>query len=375
MEAIGTLAGGIAHDFNNVLGAILGYGELALRRAAGDRDLERYLDNVMHAAERAKLLVERILGFSRSGLGDRVLVNVQSVVKETVELLEASLPVGIRIESTLTAGAAAVWGDPTYLHQVTMNLCTNAVQSMDGGGVMEVTLERTELTEAKTLSRGPVAPGDYVRLCVSDSGAGIPPAMLERIFDPFFTTKQVGEGTGLGLSVVHGIVSDLGGAIDVSSSVGQGTRFEIWLPVAGEAAMPTLEPPETLPHGNGERLMIVDDERPLVALAEEVVAGLGYEPVGFVSSRLALEAFRAAPDRFDAVLTDESMPDLMGIELVRQIRALRPAVPAILMSGHGDARLVSRAGDIGIDEVLRKPLHARDIAEALGRLLGSGRRQ
>jgi signal transduction histidine kinase/ActR/RegA family two-component response regulator len=375
MEAIGTLAGGIAHDFNNVLGAILGYGELALRRAAGDRDLERYLDNVMHAAERAKLLVERILGFSRSGLGDRVLVNVQSVVKETVELLEASLPVGIRIESTLTAGAAAVWGDPTYLHQVTMNLCTNAVQSMDGGGVMEVTLERTELTEAKTLSRGPVAPGDYVRLCVSDSGAGIPPAMLERIFDPFFTTKQVGEGTGLGLSVVHGIVSDLGGAIDVSSSVGQGTRFEIWLPVAGEAAMPTLEPPETLPHGNGETLMIVDDERPLVALAEEVVAGLGYEPVGFVSSRLALEAFRAAPDRFDAVLTDESMPDLMGIELVRQIRALRPAVPAILMSGHGDARLVSRAGDIGIDEVLRKPLHARDIAEALGRLLGSGRRQ
>jgi len=373
MEAIGTLAGGIAHDFNNVLGAILGYGELALQRATGDPDLKRYLDNVMHAAERAKLLVERILGFSRSGLGDSVLVNVQAVVKETVELLEASLPVGIRIESTLTAGTAAVLGDPTYLHQVTMNLCTNAVQAMHGGGVIEVALQRAHLGQVKTLARGSLAPGDYVRLTVADAGAGIPPAILERIFDPFFTTKQVGDGTGLGLSVVHGIVSDLGGAIDVSSIVGRGTRFDIWLPVAGEADTPSLEPPENLPHGKGETLMIVDDERPLVALAEEVLAGLGYEPVGFVSSRVALDAFRAAPDRFDAVVTDESMPELIGTELVRQIRRLRPRIPAILMSGHGDARLVSRAGEIGVDEVLQKPLHGRDIAEALARLLGTPR--
>jgi signal transduction histidine kinase/ActR/RegA family two-component response regulator len=373
MEAIGTLAGGIAHDFNNVLGAILGYGELALQHAAEDQKLKRYLDNVMHAAERAKVLVERILGFSRSGLGDSVLVNVSSVVRETIELLEASLPVGIRIESTLTAGTAAVLGDPTYLHQVTMNLCTNAVQAMHGGGVIEVALQRTELTEAKTLARGSLAPGDYVRLTVADSGEGIPPAILERIFDPFFTTKQVGDGTGLGLAVVHGIVSDLGGAIDVTSSAGCGTRFDIWLPVAGEAATPSLEPPENLPHGRGETLMIVDDERPLVELAEEVLAGLGYEPVGFVSSRVALDAFRAAPDRFDAVVTDESMPDLIGTELVRQIRSLRPSLPTILMSGHGDPRLASRASEIGVDEVLRKPLHGREIAEALARLLGSAR--
>jgi len=372
MEAIGTLAGGIAHDFNNVLGAILGYGELALQRAAEDRDLKRYLDNVMHAAERAKLLVERILGFSRSGLGDSVLVNVQSVVKETLELLEASLPVGIRIESTLNAGAAAVLGDPTYLHQVTMNLCTNALQAMDGGGVIEVALQRIELHEARTLARGSLPPGDYVRLGVTDTGEGIPPLMLERIFDPFFTTKQVGEGTGLGLSVVHGIVADLGGAIDVTSTAGHGTRFEIWLPVAGEAATPTHEPPEALPQGHGETLMIVDDERPLVALAEEVVARLGYEPVGFVSSRAALDAFRAAPDRFDAVLTDELMPDLIGTELARQIRGLRPSIPIILMSGHGDAELAVHAGEIG--EVLRKPLHRRDIADALDRLLASSRR-
>jgi len=371
MEAIGTLAGGIAHDFNNVLGAILGYGELALQQSGEDQKLRRYLDNVMHAAERAKLLVERILGFSRSGLGDSVLVNVSSVVKETIELLEASLPVGVRIESTLSAGTAAVLGDPTYLHQVTMNLCTNAVQAMQGGGVIEVALQRTQLSEAKTLARGSLAPGEYVRLTVADSGAGIPPAILERIFDPFFTTKEVGDGTGLGLSVVHGIVSDLGGAIDVTSSVGRGTRFDIWLPVAGEAETPSVEPPENLPHGKGETLMIVDDERPLVELAEEVLAGLGYEPVGFVSSRVALDAFRAAPDRFDALLTDESMPDLIGIELVRQIRTLRPSLPTILMSGHGDPRLASRASEIGVDEVLRKPLHGREIAEALARLLGT----
>jgi len=240
-------------------------------------------------------------------------------------------------------------------------------------GVIEVALQRAHLSEVKTLARGSLAPGDYVRLTVADSGAGIPPAILERIFDPFFTTKEVGDGTGLGLSVVHGIVSDLGGAIDLTSAVGSGTRFDIWLPVAGEAATPSVEPPENLPHGKGETLMIVDDERPLVELAEEVLAELGYEPVGFVSSRVALDAFRAAPDRFDALLTDESMPDLIGTELVRQIRSLRPSLPTILMSGHGDPRLASRASEIGVDEVLRKPLHGRDIAEALARLLGTAR--
>jgi PAS domain S-box-containing protein len=371
MEAIGTLAGGIAHDFNNVLGAILGYGELALQHAAASPDLRRYLDNVMNAAERAKLLVERILGFSRSGLGDSVPVQVQSVVEETLSLLEASMPADIRIERHLHSGTAAVLGDATYLHQVTMNLCTNAVQALDGGGVLTVGLERAEVTEISTVSRGTLVPGNYVRLSVEDTGAGIPAQSLERIFDPFFTTKQVGQGTGLGLSVVHGIVADLGGAIDVSSTVGHGTRFVIWLPVVGEEAAPASGPSESLPLGRGETLMIVDDERPLVALAEEVVAGIGYEPVGFISSRLALAAFRAAPDRFDAVLTDESMPDLVGTDLVREIRSLRPAIPILLMTGHGDARLASRASEMGVDEVLRKPLHGRELAQALARVFAA----
>jgi PAS domain S-box-containing protein len=371
MEAVGTLAGGIAHDFNNILGAILGYGELAHQQSAEGSPLRRYLDNVMHAAERAQMLIERILGFSRSGLGDRAPVNVQFVIEETLELLEASLPAGIRLESSIASGNSAVIGDATYLHQVAMNLCTNAVQAMERGGTLRVILERIDVTESRALSRGLLHPGSYVRLIVSDTGVGIPPAVLERMFDPFFTTKGVGQGTGLGLSLVHGIVTDLGGAIDVTSKTGEGTTFEIWLPVAGETAMPPLEAASPLPRGNGETVMIVDDERPLVALAEEITAQLGYEPVGFDSSRAALAAFSAQPQRFDAVLTDEAMPDLVGTELASEIRRLRRAIPIILMSGYGGAQLTTRAAEIGVNEVLRKPLHRRDLAESLARVLES----
>jgi CheY-like chemotaxis protein/two-component sensor histidine kinase len=316
-------------------------------------------------------LIERILGFSRSGLGDRVPVNVQFVIEETLELLEASLPAGIRLESRIDAGNAAVIGDATYLHQVAMNLGTNAIQAMERGGVLRVVLECAELNENRTLSRGSLRPGSYLRLIVSDTGIGIPAGVLERIFDPFFTTKGVGEGTGLGLSLVHGIVSDLGGAINVTSKAGEGTSFEIWLPVAGETRTPVVETAQALPRGNGETVMIVDDERQLVALAEEITAELGYEPVGFQSSCEALAAFRAMPQRFDAVLTDESMPDLIGTELAHEIRRLRPSLPIILMSGYGGAQLTNRATEIGVNEVLRKPLHRRDLAESLARALGS----
>ncbi|HEY2677335.1 MAG TPA: ATP-binding protein [Steroidobacteraceae bacterium] len=369
MEAIGTMAGGIAHDFNNVLGAILGYGELAQQNSPDGSPLRRYLDNVMHAAERARLLVEGILGFSRSGLGERAPVNIRSVVSETLELLDASLPARIRLESRINAGDAAVIGDATYLHQVAMNLCTNAMQAMEHGGVLGVILECVEVSESRTLSRGSLTPGPYVRLIVSDTGAGIPTAVLERIFDPFFTTKSIGEGTGLGLSVVHGIVADLGGAIGVATEAGRGTRFEIWLPVAGEISTPALEAERMLPRGKGEAIMIVDDERALVALAEEITAGLGYEPVGFASSSAALRTFKAAPQRFDVVLTDESMPDLTGTELAREIRQIRPTLPIIVMSGYGGSQLANRAAEIGVNAVLRKPLHNRDLAESLARIL------
>jgi CheY-like chemotaxis protein len=296
-------------------------------------------------------------------------VNIGAVVSETLELLEASLPATIRLEAHIKAGDAAVVGDATYLHQVAMNLCTNAIQAMEQGGVLRVSLERIDAAVSRTLSRGSVAPGPYVRLIVSDTGAGIRPAVLERMFDPFFTTKRVGEGTGLGLSLVHGIVADLGGAIDVTTGAGRGTIFEIWLPVAGEISAPVVKQDSMLPRGQGETIMIVDDERALVGLAEEITAGLGYEPVGYTSSSAALQAFQAAPQRFDVVLTDESMPDLHGTELARAIRSIRPGIPIMVMSGFGGSQLANRAAAIGVNAVLRKPLRNRELAESLARIL------
>jgi signal transduction histidine kinase len=230
MEAIGRLAGGIAHDFNNILGAILGYGELAQNNLLEGGTVRRQIDQVMHAGARGKGLVDRILAFSHSGMGERVALHVQSVVEETLELLAASLPADVRLERQLDAVDAAVLGDATQFHQVTMNLCTNAVQAMAQGGVLTVALDRVSVVESHLLSHGTLGAGRYVRLSVSDTGSGIPPAVLERMFDPFFTTKRVGDGTGLGLALAHGIVTDFGGVIDVATQVGVGTTFTIWLP-------------------------------------------------------------------------------------------------------------------------------------------------
>ncbi|HET9830281.1 MAG TPA: ATP-binding protein, partial [Vicinamibacterales bacterium] len=227
LEAMGTLAGGIAHDFNNILGAILGYGELAQKNAGEGSAVRRYVDNVMQAAGRAKALVEQILAFSRSGLGERAPVNVQAVIAETLQLLAASLPARIQLEPKLDAGDAAVIADATQLHQVVMNLCTNAVQAMPAGGVLEVRLERTLVSARRSAFQGELAPGPYARLTVRDTGTGIEPQVLDRMFDPFFTTKGVGAGTGLGLSLVHGIVVDVDGAIDVASVLDEGTTFTI----------------------------------------------------------------------------------------------------------------------------------------------------
>jgi PAS domain S-box-containing protein len=369
LEAMGTLAGGIAHDFNNILGAILGYGELAQKGAGEGSGVRRYIDNVMQAAGRAKALVERILAFSRSGLGERMPVEVQAVIAETLDLLAASLPARVQLVRKLEAGDAAVIGDATQLHQVTMNLCTNAVQAMPAGGVLEVALARIDARERRALFHGELSPGPYVRLTVRDTGTGIEPAVLDRMFDPFFTTKGVGAGTGLGLSLVHGIVTDIGGAIDIATALDDGTTFAIWLPVTGAAPAHRTEVEHERPHGSGEVVMVVDDEPALVALAEEMLAELGYEPVGFQSSIAALNAFRDERGRFDLVLTDEMMPELSGTGLALEIRRLRPDIPVVIMSGYVDTGFAALARSAGVREVLRKPLESRDIAEALARAL------
>jgi nitrogen-specific signal transduction histidine kinase/CheY-like chemotaxis protein len=370
MEAMGTLAGGIAHDFNNILGAILGYGELAQQAVSTGSDVRRFIDNVMHAGGRAKLLVDRILAFSRSGTSERSLINVQAVIEETLELLAAaSLAPGVRLEKRLDAGGAAIAGDATQLHQVAMNLCTNALQAMESGGLLAVALNRLVVAQDRRVSHGTLAPGAYVRLTVSDTGSGIPPDVLDRMFDPFFTTKDPGKGTGLGLSLVHGIVADLGGAIDVCTTIGCGTTFTVWMPAAGETLVPAAELTTDLPHGRGQTILIVDNEKALVALAEEILAELGYEPIGFSSSTMALQAFRDSPQRFDIVLTDESMPELNGTDLARQVALVRPDLPILLMSGFAGAQLHESAHALGIRELLQKPLQRKDIAECLGRVL------
>jgi len=363
LEAIGTLAGGIAHDFNNILAAILGYGEMAQKDAADGSAQRRHIDAALSAGMRAKSLVERILAFSRSGMGERVPVHVQSVVQEALDQLKASLPPDIALHERLDVGDAAVLGDPTQVHQVVMNLCANAVQAMRSRGALTVTLEHVQLHSPRCATS--VLPdGAYVRLSVQDTGTGISPQVLERIFDPFFTTKEVGVGTGLGLSLVHGIVTDLGGGIDVDSRPGQGATFTVYLPWNSTVQAPEPEL-EEVTAGAGETVLLVDDEEALVRLGEEMIAGLGYEPVGFTSSTAALEAFRASPERFDAVLSDEAMPDMTGSELAKEIRAIRDDIPIVLMSGYVTPALAHRARDAGVHNVLAKPLVARDIARSL----------
>jgi CheY-like chemotaxis protein len=323
----------------------------------------------MTAGLRAKSLVERILAFSRSGTGERVPVHVHSVLVEALDAVAASLPAGVTMERRLVCGNAGVLGDPTQLHQVVMNLCANAVQAMRSEGRLEVDAEPVTLDVPLSVSTSTLPAGRYVRFGVSDSGSGIEPRLLERIFDPFFTTKEVGVGTGLGLSLVHGIVTDLGGGIAVESEVGRGSRFDVYLPAGG--SVEPLQSAEEAPvsSGEGETVLIVDDEEALVRLGEETLAQLGYEPVGFTSSAAALEAIRETPDRFDVVLSDESMPGLTGSELATAIQRLAPGLPVVLMSGFVNPALLARARGAGVVEVLAKPLVSRDIARALDQAL------
>jgi CheY-like chemotaxis protein len=259
-------------------------------------------------------------------------------------------------------------GDATQLFQVTMNLCTNAVQAMGDEGRIGIRLERVEQAGPVAKLQGDLAAGAYVRLDIDDTGPGIPPDVLARIFDPFFTTKKGGEGTGLGLSVVHGIVSGLGGAIDVAPLAPTGTRVSVWLPVSGELAPQAAASAAESPTGNGEVVMVVDDEEALVQLAEEKLAELGYEPVGFSSAEAALAAFEANPARFDALLTDHMLPAMPGSELARRVLAIRPGLPVILMSGNLGERAESEAREAGVRATLHKPLGLQELAEQLAAL-------
>ena len=368
MEAVGRLAGGIAHDFNNILGGILGYAEMLAENAPDGSPLRRYADNVLTGANRASGLVEQILSYSRSQRGKRVPVDLHAIVSEALELVRGSLPPEVRLETSLPAAPLYVVGDPIQLHRVAMNLCTNALQAMREGGTLRVTLEPAEIAAARSLEHSVLQAGVYARLTVEDTGCGMDATTQARIFEPFFTTKEVGRGTGLGLAMVYGIVTDSAGAIDVASAPDRGSRFAIYLPRVDAPAIAQDPAAEPVARGHGERVLVVDDEEALVAVTAEVLKRIGYDAVECADGAAALAAFETG--RVDAVVADELMPGLSGTELAILLRRHRAGLPIVLVSGYTGPMLAERALGAGITEILKKPVQSRDLAAALARALG-----
>jgi len=368
LEALGTLAGGIAHDFNNILGVMLGYAEMLEVSLRGGPQ-ERRVEEILRAGTRAKELIAQILTFSRQGEGNPVPLRLTPLVKEVLQHLLVSMPQGISIRRRFDSAADLVLGDPTLVHQVVLNLCTNAVQAMrDSGGILEVAVDELYLGADRAPDLSTLDPGTYVRLRVRDTGPGIPPAIVERIFDPFFTTKRPGEGTGMGLAVVHGIVHKLGGRISVESVAGLGTTMRVLLPRArGGEAQAQPEAQTTAP--GQAHILLVDDELPLVDVWREALTGLGYQVTTATSGEQALTLFAASPDGFDLVLTDQILPGLSGTDFVGGVRALRPALPVIVWTGHSDAAAREAAAGLGVFEILSKPVRQADLVRSLERAM------
>ncbi|UCF91372.1 MAG: PAS domain S-box protein [Desulfobacterales bacterium] len=369
MKAIGTLAGGIVHDFNNILAAIMGYAELADLRVASDHALKKYLREVLKASHRAKDLVRQILAFSRQTEIERKPVQIAHIVQDALKLLRASLPTTIEIRPNIDGNTAIVEADPTQIHQVLMNLATNAHHAMEAqGGVLTVGLTNFNLTENLRSDYPDARPGSYIKLAVSDTGHGMDPATLERIFDPFFTTKDRGQGTGMGLSVVHGIVKSHAGAIRVDSEPGKGTRFEVLLPAIEAEVSSDAEGLKPLPMGM-EKILFVDDELPLALLGKQMLEGLGYQVETRTNPIEALETFRGQPQRFDLVITDKTMPHMTGFGLAVEMKRIRPNIPIILCTGFSELKDIRRADTTGIGEIAMKPLEMRDLAGIIRKLL------
>jgi PAS domain S-box-containing protein len=370
MEAIGTLAGGIAHDFNNILGSISGYTELSLLKNRSQECRENYLQNVLKACDRAKNLVNQILLFSRQREGEKKPVDVTLIVKEALKLLRASLPSTIKINLNVPVEAFLVIADPTHIHQIIMNLCTNAAHAMrDNGGVLEVTFSRF-LSSGKTQLINPgFKIGPYMHMQVTDTGHGIDPSILDKIFDPFFTTKKQGEGTGLGLSVVYGIIKSYDGIINVESKLGRGSTFDIYLPcVDVENHQAEKERTDVCLKGS-ERILVIDDEEDLVTVMEKYLSSLGYQVTTSISSPEALEIFRDRPHRFDLVITDMTMPQMTGLKLSQEIHATRPDIPIILNTGYEVSISEAEAKINGIREFVMKPIRFNEFSVIIRNVL------
>ena len=370
MESIGTLAGGIAHDFNNILTAILGYAELAKNDLPADSKANKKIDKIINAGERATGLVKQILDFSRKGSQHLQLLMPHLIVKEVLKMMSVSLPTTITIEKNIDPEVGLILADPTHIHQIVMNLMTNAFQSMKNEkGVLSVSLSRRELGPEEIKGRK-VSPGTFIVLSVSDTGYGMDKSTRERIFEPYFTTKERGKGTGLGLAVVYGIVKKYQGFIRVESEPGQGTSFHVYFPAMKKniATSKKKENEKPLPTGT-ERILVIDDEDIILNLHEILLKNLGYRVTATMDSLAALEQIRAHPDYFDLIVTDQTMPNLSGAELAREVLRLRPNMPIILCTGYSSVVSVAEALAMGIKEYVKKPVKPWELAQLVRQVL------
>ncbi|MDH3602932.1 MAG: PAS domain-containing protein, partial [Candidatus Tectomicrobia bacterium] len=369
VEAIGTLTGGIAHDFNNVLGAIFVHTEVAKTRIPPGSGIAENLQNVLSAAGRAKELVQQILTFSRQVETPRQPVQLTSLIPETLKLLRASLPTTIDIRYAVSQTEGVILANPTQIHQIVLNLCTNAEYAMrETGGILEIHLDMVEMDDAFVVSHSELQTGPHMRLTIRDSGHGMTPEIMERIFDPYFTTKGPGEGTGMGLAIVHGMVSSHGGAVTVESTPGMGTTFVLYFPCTRESVSESPQTRDGISPGTG-CIMVVDDEPMLADGMKVLLTQLGYEVVPYTSSQEAIAAFEAEPEHFDLVITDQTMPYLTGEQLARELRHRRADIPIILCTGFSHMITAESAREQGIDAYCMKPMSVQELSTTIQQVL------
>lgn len=372
MEAIGTLAGGIAHDLNNILFPIYGYTEMTMEDLPPDSLAQKNLSRVMKAADRARDMVQQILTFSRQGHeGERELkpLRIQPIIKEALKLLRGSLPATIEIRHNINEKCDCVMADPTQIHQVVMNLCTNAYHAMrEKGGILEISLDEVKISNDSSGRDS----GSYLQLAVSDTGNGMDPATIKKIFDPYFTTKPRGEGTGLGLSVVHGIMKRHKGYVTVESEPEHGTAFYAYLPLIDSLPDEPAAVSSASFSTGYERILLVDDEEPITEMLRQILERLGYQVTARTSSVEALKAFQSQPGNFDLVITDTTMPNMTGIELCRAITKIRPDIPVVLCTGFSETITEEKADAAGIKGFIMKPVSIREMAGVIRRVLDSG---
>ena len=366
MESIGTLAGGIAHDFNNILSSVLGYTELALGGVEKGTELEDDLQEVRKAGMRAKDLVKQILTFARQSDEADMPIQINIIAKEVLKFIKSSIPSTIQINNKIYSDSL-IMGSSTQIHQVLMNLCTNAAQAMEEkGGMLEVSVNDTTIDKMFMIPN--LIPGEYIEIKVSDTGMGIAPQNLHTIFEPYFTTKPVGEGTGMGLAVVHGIIEKYGGKISVNSTIGKGTCFTIYLPITKKRKVHMHAEKEELPHGN-ENILFVDDEAPIAKMGSKVLEQLGYSVTTRTSSVEALELFKSKPQAFNLVITDMTMPNMTGDQLATEMMNIRSDIPVILCTGYSKKLSEERASEIDIKALAYKPVVKADLAKTVRKVL------